>query len=67
MDEPLIFTKKGNMPIADLIRTDGWDFDHSGITYWEEYHHEGELVKRSAARYQLPNGQSLGLIQGDVN
>ena len=65
-DEPLIHTSKGNLPVASLTRVEGWDFDPSGITYWEEYRQGDEVIRRSAARYQLPPGQTLGIVQGEV-
>jgi hypothetical protein len=62
--QPLIYTSKGNLPIDSLKRTDGWDFDPHGITYWEQYELDGEVVKRGAARYQLPQGTTLNVAQG---
>lgn len=48
MDEPLIFTSKGNLPVASLKYTHKWDEDDVAITFIEEYRLDGEVVKRSA-------------------
>lgn len=47
-DEPLIYTSKGNLPISLLQYSHRWDEDEVAITFIEEYHLEGELVKRNA-------------------
>jgi hypothetical protein len=66
MDEPLIHTIHGNMPVKDLTRVDGWDFDPSGITYWQEHKLGNEVVRRDVSRYQLQGSQTLG-TQGAIN
>lgn len=48
MDEPLIFTSKGNLPLASLKYNHSWVEDEVAITFVEEYRLEGEIVKRSA-------------------
>jgi hypothetical protein len=65
-EEPLIYTTKGNLPIASLERLDGWEFGQSCINYWEEYRLDGEIVKRSVAVYQFPIGTELNLTQGAI-
>jgi hypothetical protein len=65
-ETPLIYTTKGNLPVADLERKDGWDFTASGISYWEEYYLGAEVVKRNVAVFQLPIGTKLQLTQGVV-
>lgn len=66
MDEPLIHTTKGNLPVKDLTRIDGWLFEHNGITYWQKHLHGEEVVREDAYRYQLHGNQSLS-IQGAIN
>lgn len=63
-ETPLIYTSKGNLPVDLLVRSDGWEFEPSGITYWEQYTLDNEIVKRNVARYQLPTGTELQLKQG---
>lgn len=46
-DIPLIYTKLGNLPIADLTYRHEWAEDDVAITFIEEYYLSGELVKRS--------------------
>lgn len=48
MDEPLIFTKLGNLPVASLKYRHEWIEDEVAITFVEEYSLNGEVVKRSA-------------------
>lgn len=48
MDEPLIFTKLGNLPVADLTYRPEWIEDAVAITFVEEYLLNGEVVKRNA-------------------
>jgi hypothetical protein len=49
-DEPLIFTSKGNMKLADLDYTHYWLEDQVAITFVEEYRlkDSDEIVKRNA-------------------
>jgi hypothetical protein len=67
MDNALVFTSKGNLPESQLQFFDGWDFDQTGITYFHGYKLNGEIVKRSAARFQFPDGQTLKINQGAVS
>lgn len=64
MDEPLIYTTKGNVPVADVIRTFGWLDTFDRMEYWEEYHLDGELVRRDLAVYIKPVA-SLDVKQQD--
>ncbi len=48
MDEPLIYTTKGNLPIASLQYSHRWEEDDVAITFIEEYRLDGEVVKRNA-------------------
>ena len=64
--EALIFTTKGNVLLNSLERKDGWEFSPNGVLYWEEYYQGDELVKRSVAIFQLPEGETLSLTQGAI-
>jgi hypothetical protein len=48
MDEPLVYTKLGNLPLASLQYRHEWLEDEVAITFVEEYLLDGEVVKRSA-------------------
>ena len=48
MDEPLIYTSKGNLPVSSLSYTHKWVEDEVAITFIEEYRLDGEVVKRNA-------------------
>jgi hypothetical protein len=48
MDEPLIHTSKGNLPVASLKYRHEWHEDAVAITFVEEYWLDGELVRRNA-------------------
>lgn len=47
MEEPLIYTSKGNLPIASLEYRHGWFESETDITFVEEYWLGEELVKRN--------------------
>jgi hypothetical protein len=63
MDEPLIYTSKGNLPVASLKYAHSWEDTPEQITFVEEYSLDGEIVKRSAHVY-LKKGLSAGVKQG---
>lgn len=46
-DEPLIYTTKGNVPIASLKYRHEWQEDDNGIYLIEEYTLDGEIVKKN--------------------
>lgn len=48
MDEPLIYTSKGNLPISSLVYTHRWEEDDVAISFIEEYRLDGEVVKRNS-------------------
>jgi hypothetical protein len=62
---PLLYTSKGNIPIDGLELKTLWNFEETGITFTEEYWQGDECVKRSAHRFQYPQGTTLNLTQGD--
>lgn len=62
MDVPLIYTSKGNLPIADLDYNHFWHEDEASIVLIEEYRLNGEVVKRSA-HHKLKHGLDANLEQ----
>lgn len=48
MDEPLIYTTKGNLPIASLDYSHKWEDLETCIKFSETYTLDGEIVKQSA-------------------
>ena len=48
MTEPLIFTTKGNIPLASLTREVEWRIAEKVIVFIERYFLEGEMVKESS-------------------
>lgn len=64
---PLIYTNRGNIPIDSLQYMPKWEFDPRGISFIEEYHLEGVLVKSNVHRYQYPEKNKMTLSQGDIN
>jgi hypothetical protein len=65
--EPLLYTSKGNIPMASLRYETDWQFDDQGITFTERYYDGEDVVKHNAHRYQLPEGATLKLTQGAIN
>lgn len=63
MDEPLIYTKLGNLPIKDLEYKHWWHENDNEIFFHEEYWYKGELVKKGAHGY-LKKGVSALFEQG---
>lgn len=61
MDEPLIYTSKGNLPIASLDYSYGWDDTENALVFWEQYKLGDEIVKRGAHVYTKHGviGQSI--------
>ena len=47
MDEPLIYTSKGNLPISSLAYSTSWEDRPDSITFVEEYRQGDEIVKRA--------------------
>jgi hypothetical protein len=63
MDEPLIYTSKGNLPERSLEYSKEWEFDNDSIKFSETYKLNGEVVKQSAHVFVL-RGHDLGTLQG---
>jgi hypothetical protein len=52
MNEPLIWTSKGNLPLASLTYQTAWDDQPTYIKFCERYlDSTGEIVKESAHVY----------------
>lgn len=51
MDEPLIYTSKGNVPVSSLQYRYQWTDTETDISFVEEYLLAGEVVKRNAHCY----------------
>ena len=63
MEEPLIWTSKGNLPIKDLECTRTWENTESNVIFAEEYRLNGEIVKRAAHVY-IKKPLNLAVEQG---
>ena len=48
MDEPLIYTSKGNLPIASLEYSNSWEDAEQYVKFIETYKLGDEIVKQSA-------------------
>lgn len=48
MTQPLIFTSKGNLPLADLRQEVAWDVSNDKIIFTESYFLGDECVKQSS-------------------
>lgn len=62
--EPLIYTAKGNLPIADLSYSTRWERTEDFIKFVETYRLDGEVVKESAHVLAL-KPLSMEAIAGD--
>ena len=52
MDEPLIYTSRGNLPVSSLRLETAWDINDAYIKFVERYRDEaGEVVRESAHVY----------------
>lgn len=57
-DVPLIWTTKGNVPVASLEHYIGWDITEEAIVFREEYRLNGEIVKQNAHVKLLKGGDA---------
>ena len=62
MDQPLIWTTKGNLPVADLSYAARWEFSEETIKLIETYKLDDEVVKENAHICLLKGMQSDALI-----
>lgn len=60
--EPLIWTTKGNMPVAALEYKTDWFENEGEIGLAETYLHEGEVVRRSV-HIRKKEGANIGAEQ----
>ncbi len=51
MPDELIWTKKGNLPIASLAYETAWDVRDAYIKFTERYYDAGEIVRESVHVY----------------
>ena len=51
MSEPLIYTIRGNLPIASLVYETRWEDADEYIKFIETYRLDGEVVRESAHVY----------------
>lgn len=65
MDEPLIWTSKGNLPIASLQYEHAWEDTPETMTFRETYTLHGDIVKQSAHVY-LKQGAHLQPSPGEL-
>jgi hypothetical protein len=62
LTEPLIYTSKGNVPIASLTYETAWDVQDAYIKFVERYRDaSGEVVKESAHVYDRQGVQAFGV------
>lgn len=67
MTEPLIYTSRGNLPVASLEYQTAWDVQPHYIKFMERYLLDGEIVKESAHVYNTrgaASGVELGKFGG---
>lgn len=65
--KPAIWTTKGNLNTEDLIRSFGWEFSHTTITYWERYTLNDEEVRKDVSVFSLPEGSTFNIEQGSFS
>lgn len=66
MDEPLIYTSKGNLPIASLEYSHAWDDRPDAIVFSETYKLAGEVVKH-AVHVLSKVGVAAEAVAGGLN
>lgn len=64
-DEPLIYTSKGNLPIASLAYSTTANVSETCVTLAEEWRLESEIVKR-AVHVVLLKGLDMALEQEQI-
>jgi hypothetical protein len=52
MSEPLIYTSKGNLPVASLVYAPRWEEADEYIKFSETWTLDGEVVKENAHIYK---------------
>ena len=64
MEQPLIYTTKGNLPIASLAYHVEWSENADEVTMAEVYEYENEIVRRSVHVHKK-HGIEAGAQQAD--
>ena len=62
MDEPLVFTTKGNIPIDTLEYFHAWEDNLEYTKFIQGYKLDGEVVKQEA-HVMMKAGQQIGIEQ----
>ena len=62
MDEPLIYTSKGNLPITSLEYSHKWEDEETYIKFTETYTLDSEIVKQ-AVHVIMKTGQQSNIEQ----
>lgn len=65
MSEPLIYTKDGNLPIAELDYETRWEDTPDYTKFIETYRKDG-LIVRESAHVMTKRGMFSDVIQGKV-
>jgi len=63
---PLIWTSKGNLPIADLRYEHSWDITPTYYKFSERYYLGDEIVKEGAHVYSLMGLTGQGLLSKET-
>ena len=63
MEQPLIYTTKGNLPIEALEHSHKWEFVGKAIKFTETYKLDGEIVKESPHVF-VWEGMDIATLQG---
>jgi len=63
MDEPLIYTTKGNVPVSSLTYQNEWMVNDDFIKFTERHLLDGEVVKESAHVYDRKGVLATGEAQ----
>ena len=61
MSEPLIWTSKGNIPMAGLVHQVAWHITPEQILFVESYLLDGEVVKQSSHVHIISGAESTGI------
>ena len=65
MEQPLIWTTKGNLPVADLQHSVHWEETDDYTKVIETYTLDGEVVKQSA-HIRIKEGASTIALQASL-
>jgi hypothetical protein len=64
MDEPLIYTSKGNVPVDSLSYEKDWQITDDFIVFTEVWRDDaGAIVKNNVHMYALKGLPPLGVVQ----